>query len=232
MTQWVTVSFYSSYPWKWCIGSAQWLLHGWCHVICCRFGASSVYTIQPCTMLQCHFIQSHIVYAYLAVTCHLHFWQNDRDLLHATAVTRGWNGYRNKSQHRKLTLEKKTLPPPLQGFEPATFQSWVWRSNYWATLLYQMNHPLVGGGADSVCTHVHNYLTPEPCVFSSTSETWLCQTLMPLKTRGCSSCKLICCPATSPSEWPTRFSLSGSQCWCLKPTSRMPNKSQVLQTAF
>ena len=25
----------------------------------------------------------------LAVTCHLHFWQNDRDLLRATAVTRG-----------------------------------------------------------------------------------------------------------------------------------------------
>ena len=25
----------------------------------------------------------------LAVTCHLHFWQNDLDLLRATAVTRG-----------------------------------------------------------------------------------------------------------------------------------------------
>ena len=46
----------------------------------------------------CHFMQSHIrkVYARLAVTCHLHFWQNDRDRLRATAVTRGWNGYRNK----------------------------------------------------------------------------------------------------------------------------------------
>ena len=55
------------------------MLHGWCHVKCCRFGASSVYTIQPCTRLQCHFIQSHIgrVYACLAVTCHLHFWHND-----------------------------------------------------------------------------------------------------------------------------------------------------------
>ena len=41
------------------------------------------------------------------VTCHLHFWRNDRDLSRATAVTRGWNGYRNKSQHRKLTPEKK-----------------------------------------------------------------------------------------------------------------------------
>ena len=40
------------------------------------------------------------VYACLAVTCHLHFWLNDRDFLRATVVTRGWNGYRNKSQHR------------------------------------------------------------------------------------------------------------------------------------
>ena len=79
-----------------------------------------------------HFMQSHIrkVYECLAVTCHLHLWQNDRGLLRATAVTRGWNGYRNKSQHRKLTLEKKILPPFLQGFEPATFQSRVRCSNH------------------------------------------------------------------------------------------------------
>ena len=80
--------------------------HGWCHkkllpsqsVLCTLYNHAS-----------CHFMQSHIckVYACLAVTCHLHFWQNDRGLLHATVVTRGWSGYRNKSQHRKLTLEKK-----------------------------------------------------------------------------------------------------------------------------
>ena len=61
------------------------------------------------------------MYACLAVTCHLHFWQNDRDFLRATVVTRGWNGYRNKSQHRKSTLEKKILPPFQQGFEPRPF---------------------------------------------------------------------------------------------------------------
>ena len=72
------------------------------------------------------------VYACLAVTCHLHFWQNDRDFLRATVVTRGWNGYRNQSQHRKSTLEKKILPPFQQGFEPATFQSRVRCSNHWA----------------------------------------------------------------------------------------------------
>ena len=42
---------------------------------------------------------------FLAVTCHLHFWQNDRDLLRATAVTRGWNGYAAE----KLCLVKRLL---------------------------------------------------------------------------------------------------------------------------
>ena len=79
----------------------------------------------PYNRAPCHFMQSHIrkVSACLAVTCHLHFWQNDRHLLRATAVTLGWNGYRNKSQHRKSTLEKKIPPLLLQGFEPATFFS-------------------------------------------------------------------------------------------------------------
>ena len=86
------------------------------------------------TNAEARFNKIHIrkVYACLAVTCHLHFWQNDRDFLRATVVTRGWNGYRNKSQHRKSTLEKKILPPFQQGFEPATFQSRVRCSNHWA----------------------------------------------------------------------------------------------------
>ena len=119
VSEWVTVSFYSAYPWKWCTGSALWLLHGWCHVVVAwlvpremlpfRRKFCVFYCVQPYTRLQCHFIQSHIggVYVCLAVTCHLRFWQNDQDLLRAIAVTLGWNGYRNKSQHRKLTLEKK-----------------------------------------------------------------------------------------------------------------------------
>ena len=51
----------------------------------------------PYNHAPCHFMQSHIrkVHAYLAVTCHPHFWQNDLGLLCATVVTRGWNGYRN-----------------------------------------------------------------------------------------------------------------------------------------
>ena len=79
-------------------------------------------------------MQSHIrkVCVCLAVTCHLRFWQNDQGLLRATAVTRGWNRYQNKSQHRKWTLEKKILLPLQQGFEPAIFRSRVRRSNHWA----------------------------------------------------------------------------------------------------
>ena len=103
--------------------------HGWCHkkLLPSRRVLSTPYNHAPC-----HFMQSHIhkVYVCLAVTCHLHFWQNDRGLLRATAVIRGWNGYRNKSQHRKSTLEKKILPPLLQGFEPTTFRSRVRRSNH------------------------------------------------------------------------------------------------------
>ena len=81
-----------------------------------------------------HLTQSHIrkVYACLAVTCHLHFLAEWPNLLCATVVTPGWNGYWNKSQHRKSTLEKKICPLLLQGFDPMTFQSHVWCCNHWA----------------------------------------------------------------------------------------------------
>ena len=128
------------------------------------------------TNAEARFSKSHIrkVYACLAVTCHLHFWQNDRDFLRATVVTRGWNGYRNKSQHRKSTLEKKILPPFQQGFEPATFQSRVRRSNHWAIpaplLLFQHNYELsfnvtrttMRRSLDALCV----------CVVSDTASSW------------------------------------------------------------
>ena len=62
---------------------------------------------------------------YLVGACYLHLLQNDRDLLHATALTREWNRHRNKSRFKKLTLENKILPPLLPGLEPATFRSRV-----------------------------------------------------------------------------------------------------------
>ena len=103
--------------------------HGWYHM---KLLPSRRVLCTPYNHAPCHFMQSHIgkVHACLAVTCHLHFWQNDRGLLRAAAVKRGWNRYQNRSQHRKLTLEKKNLRPPLQGFEPVTFQKQVRRSNH------------------------------------------------------------------------------------------------------
>ena len=100
---------------------------------CCCLRASSLCTIQPYAMTR-HFMQNHVcrVRAWLAVTCHLNFWQNDGDLLHAAAVTRGWNGYWNKSQHKKLTQEKKILPSNMPGLDHMTFWLHVWHSNHWA----------------------------------------------------------------------------------------------------
>ena len=53
------------------------------HVLCAPYNRAPV--------SQCHFIQSHVhkMDLCLAVTCHLHFWQNGQDLSHATAVIEG-----------------------------------------------------------------------------------------------------------------------------------------------
>ena len=87
----------------------------------------SVYTIQPCTM-SLH-AKPHTQGAYLAVTCQLHFWQNDRDLLRATEVTRRWNGYRNKSAKKFDPGEENSLAAPA-GIRTATFQSRARRYNH------------------------------------------------------------------------------------------------------
>ena len=97
---------------------------------------------QPC-IISHHFMQSDIrrVHVCLAVTCHLHFWQNDWDFFCASVVTWVWHIYQNKSQHRKLTLEKKkkeNSPQLLLGLEPTTFWSQVQRSNYWAIPIPQL----------------------------------------------------------------------------------------------
>ena len=81
--------------------------HGWCHM---KLLPSLCILCTPYNHAPCHFMQVHIyifvcvckVHACLAVTCHLHFWQNDRDLLRATVVTQVWNGYRNKSVTHSL----------------------------------------------------------------------------------------------------------------------------------
>ena len=87
---------------SWC-GVLIALTYGWCHI---KLQPSRPFLCRTYNHVPYHFMQTHIrtAHAWLAATYHLHFWQNDRDLLRATAVTRGWNGYRNKSQYRKLAL--------------------------------------------------------------------------------------------------------------------------------
>ena len=95
-----TVSLYSVYTIQPCT-SLQ------CHFsLCTPYIHAPVYSVtlfcvHHTTMdtLQCYFIRSHIrrMHVCLTATCHSPFWQNDRGLLRATAVTRGWNGYRNLS---------------------------------------------------------------------------------------------------------------------------------------
>ena len=73
-------------------------------LLCTPYNHAPCHFISLCKTTYCK------VRAYLVVTCYQHFWQNDRGLLRTTAVTRGWNGYRNKSQDKRLTLEKKKSP--------------------------------------------------------------------------------------------------------------------------
>ena len=49
----------------------------------------------------------------LAVTCRMHFWQNDQDVLHTTVVTQGWNGYHNKSAHKVDPGEENSPHAPV-----------------------------------------------------------------------------------------------------------------------
>ena len=68
-----------------------WLLHGWCHLKLMpsshRFWAHRA-TMHQFTVL---FKATYRGCMCVAIKCHQHFWQNERDLLGATATTQGWN---------------------------------------------------------------------------------------------------------------------------------------------
>ena len=90
---------------------------------CYCLGACSVYTIQPCTSLQCHFISSHIyrVCVYLAVTCHLHFWQGDLEFLGATAVTLGGTDTEIRLSTECLPWRRKLFSSSCWDWNPRPF---------------------------------------------------------------------------------------------------------------
>ena len=75
------------------------------------------------------------MYACLSVTCHLHFWQNDRGLLCATAVTGGWNRHRIRVSTQSQLWRRKIYRRSFPGFDLATFRSRVWRSNQQAIII-------------------------------------------------------------------------------------------------
>ena len=102
--------------------------------------------------------------ACLGVTRHLFFWQNKRSLFRATAVTRGWNGHRIKSQHTKLTLERKILPSFLPGFELATFRSWVRRSNQQLSYPGSREYCAVIVRSQSLCIGEYIFIVLHTCV--------------------------------------------------------------------
>ena len=60
------------------------------HVLCTPYSHAQVYSVSL-------FDATLRLHVCLAITGHMNFCQNDRDLLHATSVRRGWNRYRNKS---------------------------------------------------------------------------------------------------------------------------------------
>ena len=100
--------------------------------------ARSVYTIQPCTM-SLH-AKPH-TWGACVFSCNLPPALLAEWLGSFTRYcgNTGWNGYRNKSQLRQLTLDnkkkkkkRKKKTPFLPGLEPATSQSLVRRSNHWA----------------------------------------------------------------------------------------------------
>ena len=101
--------------------SAIWL-YVWCHVK--LLPSRRMFCVHHTTMwplsLRCHFIRSHTgqVHVCLVITCQLHFWQKDRYLLRATAVKRGWNGYRNKRQHPRVVPGEENSPAGPAGTNP------------------------------------------------------------------------------------------------------------------
>ena len=108
----------------------------------------SARSVYPNNHAPCHFMQSHIrkVFSCLAVTCHQHFQQNDQDLLHATAVTRGWNGYRNNQKSVWVTCKYLLL------FTCVTYGRYKALSSYFLVTLHQERKRMFSFANTGGCT--------------------------------------------------------------------------------
>ena len=81
----------------------------------------------PCNYAPCHVTSFEATYVRCVCVLPPALLHNDRDLLHATAVTQGWDRYQNKSQHIKQT------------------HSWPWRTKFaphscWDSNLWPFDH--------------------------------------------------------------------------------------------
>ena len=109
---------------------------------CCHLGTCFEYTT-PHTSLHCHLIWSHIrrMHVCLAVTCHLHLWQNDWDPSWTTVGTLWWND----TENNLIRICRENWPWGrnflliVLGVEPITFWSGVWHSTTKLSLLFT-NH--------------------------------------------------------------------------------------------
>ena len=92
---------------------------------CCSLGSVLAYTIEPCTSLQCHFIQSHIdrVHVCLAVTCHLQFRCCGNTEVERTP---------KYESAQKVDPGEEHSPGAPARIRTRHFWSRVWRCNHWA----------------------------------------------------------------------------------------------------
>ena len=129
---------------------------------CCHLGTCSGYTMQPCTSLQCEARHAECTKVMcLAVICHLHFWQNDWNLLHATTVTRGgmmtaiWVSTENWLWRIKCSywdsnpqlFGHKSSALPLTGLSPCSMHCAPHASNHMSTLSVHCGHWVIHPGA-------------------------------------------------------------------------------------
>ena len=81
-------------------------------------------TVVVSAHVQCTPFNHAWVHVRLAATFHLHFWQNGRDLLRASVVTRGWNGYQKLirvSTENWPWKKNKKKPRSLRDWNPQPF---------------------------------------------------------------------------------------------------------------
>ena len=139
MTDCILLQHVLEYPRKWCAYSTVWLLQHRCqvpifvHISCIPYKHAPVYS---------HFIKTYICSVYV-FSCNLPpaLWAEWPGSFTCCGNT-GRNRYQSKSQHSKLTPEKKIHPPHLQGLQSATFQPWVQCSTTELSLLNILLHHL------------------------------------------------------------------------------------------